>query len=120
MKKLLLITALAAFSLTAGAKTVTSLSADTGSTKHSSKFHRFKVDFTLGYAIPPTNSSSANANIKAGAEIVLEPHYRVSDAVAVGLRIAGAGLGYADTTGSGTGTSGKAHVSFIYSYCPTV
>ncbi|HWD90475.1 MAG TPA: hypothetical protein VG367_20250 [Mucilaginibacter sp.] len=119
MKKLLLIAALAAFAFTASART-TPPGADSSSSKHQSKFHKFKVDFTLGYAIPPSNSNNANAKIKAGAEIVLEPHYRVSDAVAIGFRIAGAGLAYADTSGSGTGTSGKAHVSFIYSYCPTI
>ncbi|MBS1524712.1 MAG: hypothetical protein JST19_03620, partial [Bacteroidetes bacterium] len=95
--------------------------AQTSSTSSSSsKFHKFKVDITLGYAIPPSNSNVTNANIKAGAEFVVEPHYRVSDAVAIGFRMAGAGLAYGNTSGSGTGTSGSANVSVIYSWCPSL
>jgi outer membrane protein with beta-barrel domain len=114
MKKLLLIALLAAFFVTTHAQSTQS------SSSSSSKFHKFKVDITFGYAIPPSNSNSANDNIKAGATVVVEPHYRVSDAVAIGFRFAGAGLAYGNTNGSGTGTSGNANVSIIYSYCPSL
>jgi len=113
MKKLLLIAALAVCSLAASAQSSSSSSSDT-------KFHKFKVDITVGYAIPPSNSSSANADIKAGATFVVEPHYRLTDAVALGFRLGGAALAYGNTSGSGTNTSGDANVSAIYSYCPTV
>ncbi|HWD90476.1 MAG TPA: outer membrane beta-barrel protein [Mucilaginibacter sp.] len=116
MKKLLLIAVFAVFSLTAGAKTMTPPASDSSSTKQLSKFHKFKVDLTFGYAIPPSNGD-ANVNVKAGVTFVLEPHYRVSDAVAVGLRFEGAGLGYAD---SNNGNSANVNVSVLYSFCPSV
>jgi outer membrane protein W len=116
MKKLLVIAVLAGLSLMARAQSTTSSS----SSSSTYKFHKFKFDLTLGYAIPPANSNSANANIKAGATFVLEPHYRLADAVAIGFRLEGAALAYGNTNGSGTGTSGSANVSAIYSYCPTL
>jgi outer membrane protein W len=116
MKKLLLIAVLAVFSLAVRAQSSTPSS----SSSSESKFHKFKIDVTFGYAIPPSNSSSANADIKAGATFVIEPHYRVTDAIAVGFRLGGAALAYGNTSGSGTGTSGDANVSAIYSYCPTL
>jgi len=112
MRKLLLLAGLAVFSLSASAQSTPSSS--------DSKFHKFKVDITVGYAIPPSNSSSANADIKAGATFVVEPHYRLTDAVALGFRLGGAALAYGNTSGSGENTSGDANVSAIYSYCPTV
>ncbi|HEX3385533.1 MAG TPA: hypothetical protein VHS53_10110 [Mucilaginibacter sp.] len=120
MKKLLLIAVLAVFSVTAGAKTITPSTTDSSSSKHQSKFHKFKVDITFGYAIPPSTSTSATDNIKAGATFVFEPHYRVSDAFAVGVRGEAAALAYGNTSGSGTGTSGNANVSAIYSFCPSL
>ncbi len=117
MKKLLLLITLVGCAVMANAQ---STSTPSSSASSESKFHKFKVDLTVGYAIPPSNSNSANANIKAGATFVLEPHYRLTDAVAIGLRIEGAALAYGNTTGSGTGTSGGAEVSAIYSYCPSL
>ena len=114
MKKLLLIAVIAAFSFAASAQSSSS------STSSESKFHKFKVDITFGYAIPPSNSTSGTDNIKAGATFVLEPHYRLTDAIALGLRIQGAALAYGNTSGSGENTSGSANVSAIYSYCPSI
>lgn len=120
MKKLLLFAVLAAFSIMAGAKTITTPSTDSSSSKHQSKFHKFKIDITFGYAIPPSTSTSATDNIKAGATFVFEPHYRIADAFAIGVRGEAAALAYGQTSGSGTGTSGNANVSAIYSFCPTL
>jgi hypothetical protein len=121
MKKLLLMAALAVFSLMArGQSTSTPAPSSSASTPSKSKFHKFKVDLTVGYAIPPSNSNSAGDNVKAGATFVFEPHYRIADAVAIGLRIEGAALAYGNTSGSGTGSSGSANVSAIYSYCPSL
>src|SRR5579872_885060 len=117
MKKLFLLITLVGCAVMANAQ---STSTPSSSASSASKFHKFKVDLTIGYAIPPSNSNSANATVKAGATFVLEPHYRVSDAIAVGLRIQGAALAYGNTSGSGTGTSGSANVSAIYSYCPSI
>jgi len=114
MKKLFLLFSLVGLTALANAQSTTTPSSS------ESKFHKFKVDLTLGYAIPPSNSNTAGDKIKAGATFVLEPHYRVADAVAIGLRIEGAALAYGNTSGSGTGTSGSANVSAIYSYCPSI
>lgn len=111
MRKLLLVAGLAMFSVAASAQSTSSSSSD--------EYHKFKVDLTAGYAIPPSNSNSAGADIKAGVTFGLEPHYRLIDAIAVGLRIEGAGLAYGNTSGSGENTSGSANVSVIYSYCPS-
>ncbi|MBS1531916.1 MAG: hypothetical protein JSU01_16555 [Bacteroidetes bacterium] len=115
MKKLLLIAMLAGFSVVALAKSKTT-PADSLLRKSVSTFHKFKVDVTFGYAIPPSNGD-ANVNVKAGITFVLEPHYRLSDAIAVGLRMEGAGLGYAD---SNNGSSANVNVSVLYSYCPSL
>jgi hypothetical protein len=116
MKKNLLIAALAVFSFAANAQS----SSSSSSSSSSDEYHKFKVDLTFGYAIPPSNSNSANANIKAGATFVIEPHYRLTDAIALGFRLGGAALAYGNTSGSGTSTSGSANVSAIYSYCPSI
>ena len=63
----------------------------------STEYHAFKVDIGLGYAIP-----SDGNGVKAGATFDLEPHYRLSDAFAVGLRIEGAVLGYQSDPTSNT------------------
>jgi len=116
MKKLFLIAVLAVFSLAAAAKTITPPASDSSSAQKPSRFHKFKVDLTAGYAIPPSNGD-ANVKVKAGVTFVLEPHYRVCDAVAVGLRFQGAGLGYAD---SNNGDPANVNVSVLYSYCPSL
>ncbi len=116
MKKLFLLFSLVGLAALANAQSTTTPS----SSSSQSKFHKFKVDLTFGYAIPPSNSTTAGDKIKAGATFVLEPHYRVADAIAIGLRIQGAALAYGNTSGSGSGTSGNANVSAIYSYCPSI
>ena len=117
MKKLFLLITLVGCAVMAHAQSTT---APASSPSTQSKFHKFKVDLTVGYAIPPSTSTSAGDKIKAGATFVLEPHYRVTDAIAIGLRIEGAALAYGNTSGSGSGTSGNANVSAIYSYCPSI
>jgi hypothetical protein len=116
MKKLFLLCSFVGLAVMAQAQS----SSTPSSSSSESKFHKFKVDLTIGYAIPPSNSSSASANVKAGATFVVEPHYRITDAIALGFRLGGAALAYGNTSGSGTGTSGSANVSAIYSYCPTL
>jgi len=94
MKKLLLIAAFIACVFTAKSQT----------------YRAFKVDIGLGYAIP----SASGSGTKAGVTFTVQPHYRVSDDLAVGLRIEGAALGY--QTGS---TSDDTKVSVLVSYCAT-
>lgn len=101
MKKLLLITAFLGLALLSKAQSTTTSSADT--------YHAFKFDIGLGYAIP---SGATGSGTKAGATFTLQPHYRLSDDLAIGLRLEGAGLGYQDETG-------KTKVSLLESYCAT-
>jgi hypothetical protein len=99
MKKVLLLTAFASITCFVNAQSTT--------------YHAFKVDIDLGYAIP---SAGNGGGTKAGVTFTVEPHYRLSDDLALGFRFEGAGLGYQDVT---TGTT-KTHVSLLTSYCPSI
>ncbi len=106
MKKLLLLSALFAFTYLARAQsTATKTSASNGMA-----YKAFKVDMDFGYAIP-----SDGTGTKAGATFTIEPHYRLSDAFALGIRFEGAGLGYENETG----TTKHIKVSLLTSYCLT-
>ncbi len=107
MKKLLLLTAFICAAFMANAQTSNSTSSST------STYHAFKVDIGLGYAIP---SVSTGSGTKAGATFTIQPHYRLSDDLAIGLRFEGAALGYEDENG----TSNKVKVSLLTSYCPSL
>ncbi|MBS1521832.1 MAG: outer membrane beta-barrel protein [Bacteroidetes bacterium] len=78
MKKLLLLPVLFAFALMANAQ--------------STNYHAFKFDIQLGYADP--SGSSGSGGTKAGVTVTLQPHYRVSDDFALGLRLEAAAIGY--------------------------
>jgi len=82
----------------------------------SSTYHAFKVDVDFGYAIPSSGSTGSNG-VKAGATFTIEPHYRLSDDFAVGLRMEGAALGY--EAKDSQGNLGNAKVSVLGSYCAT-
>jgi hypothetical protein len=99
MKKLLLLVALTGVSFCANAQSTT--------------YKAFKVDIDLGYAIP---SAGTGGGTKAGVTVTVEPHYRLSDDLAVGFRFEGAAIGYQDIT---TATK-KTHISLLTSYCPTI
>jgi outer membrane protein W len=98
MKKLLLLSAFMGLAILAKAQSTT--------------YHAFKFDIGIGYASPTANS---NGGTKAGATFTLQPHYRLSDDFALGLRLEGAGLGYVDNSA----TSDKAKVHLLESYCAT-
>ena len=57
----------------------------------SKDFHAFKFDFGAGYALP---SGGDAGDTKLGLAITLQPHYRLNNDFALGLRIEGAALGY--------------------------
>ncbi|HTE01875.1 MAG TPA: outer membrane beta-barrel protein [Mucilaginibacter sp.] len=99
MKKLLLLVVLTSFAVLAKAQ---------------NNYKAFKVDLTFGYAIP--SASSGSDGVKGGVTFTIEPHYRLSDAIAVGFRAEGAGLGFKDGTNEDT----DVHVSILTSYCPTL
>jgi len=97
MKKILLIIVAAGIAFTAKSQ--------------SENYKAFKVDIGLGYAIP----SSGGGGTKAGATFTVEPHYRLADDFAVGLRLEGAALGYE----TGTGGNSDVNISVLSSYCAT-
>jgi hypothetical protein len=107
MKKLLLFAAFICTACLANAQSTTTTSSS-GST-----YHAFKVDLDLGYAIP---SVSTGSGTKAGATFTIEPHYRLSDDLAIGFRFEGAALGYEQDNG----TTDKVKVSLLTSYAPTI
>lgn len=96
MKKLLLLSALITLAYLADAQ--------------STAYKAFKVDLDFGYAIP-----SDGTGTKAGATFTIEPHYRLLNDFALGLRIEGAGLGYEDLSGA----TKKIKVSLLTSFCLT-
>jgi outer membrane protein X len=99
MKKSLLLLALVGFTATLKAQSV--------------NYHAFKVDIGLGYAIP--SESSGTDGTKAGVTFTIHPHYRLSDDLALGLRIEGAALGDKNETDGDT----KVDISVLTSYCAT-
>jgi len=74
----------------------------------STDYHAFKFDLGLGYAQPSSGSGT-----KAGATFTLQPHYRLTDDFAIGLRYEAALIGYAN------GSTGAASVSALISGCAT-
>ncbi len=84
---------------------------DAASKTPAKNYKAFKVDVGLGYAFP-----SGGGGTKAGVTFTVEPHYRLNDALALGLRFEGAALGYSST--SATGNS-EVKVSVLNSYCAT-
>jgi hypothetical protein len=105
MKKSLLLFAFLGFALLSKAQSTTAASAPAST----DTYHAFKFDIGLGYAIP---SSGSGSGTKAGATFTLEPQYRLSNDLALGLRLEGAALGYQDD-------QGKTKISVLESYCAT-
>ena len=70
-------------------------------------FKKFKVDVSLGYAIPQT---SHGAGRNAGFLFAIEPKYAVMDQLSVGLRLEGAAMVNVDEAGE----TGNAQVNASY------
>lgn len=70
-------------------------------------FKKFKVDVSLGYAMP---QESGGSGTKAGALFVIEPKYAVMDELSVGLRMEGAVMANVDLDGE----SGNAKANYSY------
>jgi|SRR5690606_166692 len=71
-----------------------------------------KVDLGIGYAIP----TSGGGGTKGGVAFAVEPHYRLSDALAVGFRFEGAALAYVRDLNE---ENADAEVSILSSYSAT-
>ena len=72
----------------------------------STEFHAFKWDIGIGYAIPSSGSGT-----EAGATFTMQPHYRLSDDFALGLRMEAAAIGYKNSV------TGDVKVSALASGC---
>jgi hypothetical protein len=69
----------------------------------SSDFHAFKFDIGLGYAEPANGSGDGT---KAGLTFTLQPHVRLSDNFAIGIRMEAAVIGnYASSSGNVNATA---------------
>lgn len=86
MKKLLLLSAFIGLSMFASAQ--------------STDFHAFKFDIGVGYGVPTDGDGSGT---KEGVTFTLQPHYRLSDSFALGVRIEAAVVGY-DNNNNVSGT----------------
>jgi hypothetical protein len=72
----------------------------------SNDFHAFKFDIGVGYALPTYGSGT-----QAGATFTLQPHVRLSNDFALGLRIEAAAIGYENNA------TGNVKVSALASAC---
>jgi len=70
-------------------------------------FKKFKVDVSLGYAVP---QESQGAGSKAGVLFAIEPKFALMDQLAVGLRMEGAVMARIDQAGQ----TGNAKANFSY------
>lgn len=112
MRKVILFTAMslcliAGYAQSSKQKTIAAES----TTKEGDMYKKVKVDIGFGYAIP-----SSGGGAKAGITFTIEPHYRLTDNIAVGLRLEGAALGYEIKSSTG---SSDIKVSLLNSYCAT-
>ena len=73
-------------------------------------FKKFKVDVSLGYAMPQETSGPGK---KAGVLFAIEPKYAVMDELSVGLRMEGAAMANVDMEGE------KGHIKVNSSYLAT-
>lgn len=78
----------------------------------SQNYKPFKVDLGLGFALP----TSGGEGTKGGVAFTVEPHYRLSDQLAVGLRFEGAALAYVNSLEL---EDADAEVSILSSYSAT-
>jgi outer membrane protein W len=92
MKKMFLLTTLIGFVMLANAQSDT--------------YHAFKFDIGLGGALPSNGSGT-----QGGATFTLQPHYRLSDGFALGLRIEAAAIGYKNSS------TGDVKISALASTC---
>ena len=74
-------------------------------------FKKFKVDVSIGYAIPQSSSNGASYN--GGALFVIEPKYAIIDPLSIGFRFEGAAIVHAYTNSYTGKTNGKADLSYL-------
>src|SRR5690606_1947665 len=70
-------------------------------------FKRFKVDVSIGYAVPQTMEVAGR---NAGVLFAIEPKYALMDEISIGLRMEGAAMVNVDEDGE----SGSAQVNVSY------
>jgi outer membrane protein W len=78
-------------------------------------FKKFKVDVSLGYAVP--QSSSGGSNFSGGALFAIEPKYAVIDPLAIGLRIEAAAIVHENIKNNSNNSNqinGKINLSYLF------
>jgi len=75
-------------------------------------YHPFKLDINIGYAYPSSN----NSDVTGGIALTVEPHYLLSDQLAIGLRLEGAILGYSSHQYIDNDISGVSSYCFTANY----
>lgn len=78
----------------------------------SQDYKAFKVDVGFGFASP----SGGGDGVKGGITFTIEPHYRITDDISVGLRIEGAAMGYETRDANG---DAEVDISILNSYAAT-
>lgn len=74
-------------------------------------FKKFKVDVSLGYAVP--QSSPAGSNFNGGVLFAIEPKYAVIDLLAIGFRYEAAATAHEYNINNSNQSNGKANTSYF-------
>lgn len=84
---------------------------------HARVFKKFKVNLSLGYAIPQYSSTTTGTNFSGGALFAIEPKFAVIDPLSIGLRAEVAVMGHVNTNTSNnssqSNSNGKANGSYL-------
>ena len=84
---------------------------------HARVFKKFKVDLSLGYAIPQYSSTTTGTNFSGGALFAIEPKFAVIDALSIGVRGEVAVIAHVNTNTSNNSSqnnsNGKANGSYL-------
>ncbi len=88
------------------------------SVTHARVFKKFKVDVSLGYAIPQYSSPTSGTNFSGGVLFAIEPKYAVIDKLSLGIRLEAAVIAHVNTNStnnsSQNNSNGKANASYLF------
>ena len=74
-------------------------------------FKKFKVDISLGYAVP--QGSPAGSDYNGGALFAIEPKYALTDQLAIGFRMEAAATVHEYNNNNSNQSNGKANTSYL-------
>lgn len=85
---------------------------------HARVFKKFKVDISLGYAIPQYASPTTGTNFSGGVLFAIEPKYAVIDQLSLGIRLEAAVIAHVNTNStnnsSQNNSNAKANASYLF------